>query len=883
MIEKIYCKGGRINRGMLGLIIGLAGAAAVSLGGIGSAFAVAPTPAFTWDATGTSDYNTPTNWDPDLTNPPANTDNQFLTINNGATAAINSDAQGAFLILGLSTGQSGNLVINSGTSTFGEIRIGGRETVPDDYNSATPTFVPNNGGTGTVIQNPGTTVNVNYNAGTEPPVASFYVGDSAGTAGNTANGSYTITGTAALPSVLLSGFATNDAIVVGTGDGTVATFNQGTVAQPDFTTVTSTGFVTVGRRGANGTYTMRGGVLNAQGNSSGISLFVGDGDTTGIQTTSGTFTQNAGTFTIAQGATIGRRGGDGFYNMAGGVLNQTSGTIIIGDGNSTTTNPSSTNGTFTQTGGDVNPVNLTVAQLSGTGVYTLSAGTLDVTTAMTVGSVGSVTAGLTSANGTLNVSGTGAITVGGNLNLSFGSSTTQTQGVGTINMSGGSMTLNAAGAIFAVGNGLVTSATVNLSGGTINVLGATSLIDIGRNNAPGTFNVSGTGTLNAHQITVNSTSVVANRSLNISGGTVDLDILTFGTVASQATRLLDISGGTVNIGALTTGQATGAGSALTYIHGGTVTLENTVEYFTGSTFRLGSINLSVPAATTHGNATVDVLAGSTLTQTGSFGTGSTSRTLTKTGPGTMTIAGTQTYAATAAAIINGGTINYNTSTITSGPTNLTVTVNSAGTVGGTGTVAGSITNNGTIAPGAGGIGTLTTNAGVTDGANSNWAIELSGASSDQLVVNGNINLSAVDALNVWGSPGSSTSWVIGTYTGTLTGAFDTVTSGYSVNYTGGNITLNLAGLPGDFNSDGTVNAADYVTWRKNDGPNATLPNDNGVGNQAARYSLWRTNFGNPPGSGSGLNGAQVPEPATCALLCILVSLLGTGRFNRVRD
>src|SRR5690242_4348468 len=105
-------QGGRINGNTQQKILGLVIAAAVSLGSIGSALAVAPTPAFTWDATGTSDYNTITNWNPDLLTPPANTDNQFLTINNAATAAINADSQGSILILGLSTGQSGNLVIN---------------------------------------------------------------------------------------------------------------------------------------------------------------------------------------------------------------------------------------------------------------------------------------------------------------------------------------------------------------------------------------------------------------------------------------------------------------------------------------------------------------------------------------------------------------------------------------------------------------------------------------------------------------------------------------------------------------------------------------------------------------------------------------------------
>ena len=89
------------------------------------------------------------------------------------------------------------------------------------------------------------------------------------------------------------------------------------------------------------------------------------------------------------------------------------------------------------------------------------------------------------------------------------------------------------------------------------------------------------------------------------------------------------------------------------------------------------------------------------------------------------------------------------------------------------------------------------------------------------------------------------------------------------------VTTFIAGLPGDFNSDGKVDAGDYATWRKNDGPNATLPNDNGVGNQAARFSLWRANFGNPPGSGSSLSGAgsTVPEPSTLALICVAAAFL----------
>jgi hypothetical protein len=101
----------------------------------------------------------------------------------------------------------------------------------------------------------------------------------------------------------------------------------------------------------------------------------------------------------------------------------------------------------------------------------------------------------------------------------------------------------------------------------------------------------------------------------------------------------------------------------------------------------------------------------------------------------------------------------------------------------------------------------------------------------------------------------------------------------------GIITVGPAGLPGDYNSDGKVDAGDYAIWRKNDVANAALPNDNSVGTQAARFSLWRANFGNPPGAGSGggLGGGAVPEPGTLSLLiCAVGSLVASSRSSRRR-
>ena len=67
-------------------------------------------------------------------------------------------------------------------------------------------------------------------------------------------------------------------------------------------------------------------------------------------------------------------------------------------------------------------------------------------------------------------------------------------------------------------------------------------------------------------------------------------------------------------------------------------------------------------------------------------------------------------------------------------------------------------------------------------------------------------------------------------------------------------------LPGDFNHDGTVDAADYVVWRKN---------------PAASTRQTTTTPGAPTsatplhGSGSGASAnAAVPEPATLVLLML---------------
>jgi hypothetical protein len=70
-------------------------------------------------------------------------------------------------------------------------------------------------------------------------------------------------------------------------------------------------------------------------------------------------------------------------------------------------------------------------------------------------------------------------------------------------------------------------------------------------------------------------------------------------------------------------------------------------------------------------------------------------------------------------------------------------------------------------------------------------------------------------------------------------------------------------VPADYNGNGSVDAADYVLWRKG-GPLLNEVDTPGTVD-AADYTEWRARFGNPS-AGSGLGGSTVPEPSALALL-----------------
>jgi hypothetical protein len=208
-------------------------------------------------------------------------------------------------------------------------------------------------------------------------------------------------------------------------------------------------------------------------------------------------------------------------------------------------------------------------------------------------------------------------------------------------------------------------------------------------------------------------------------------------------------------------------------------------------------------------------------------------------------------------VVNNGEIR----TSTNGFTVFFGAVSGSGTFTGTGTV----NFEGDLSPGS-------SPAAVSFGGNATFAsssslnIELGGITPgsqyDQLLVSGALSLGgALDVTLINGfTPSAGQAFNILDW-GSLAGTFSSITlptlAGLSWNtsqlYTTGMLSV---AIPGDFNLDGTFDAADYIVWRK-------------TGGSADDYNTWRANFGQPSGSGSGaIANVTVPEPASLVLVML---------------
>jgi fibronectin-binding autotransporter adhesin len=254
----------------------------------------------------------------------------------------------------------------------------------------------------------------------------------------------------------------------------------------------------------------------------------------------------------------------------------------------------------------------------------------------------------------------------------------------------------------------------------------------------------------------------------------------------------------------------------------------------------------------------------------------------KVGTGTLELTGASTF--TGGVTVSAGTLLANNSAGSATGTG-PVQVNSDATLGGTGSVAGAVTvvSGGTLAPGTS-PGVLTLGSVAFD-PNATLAIELAGSGSagvdyDQLLVSNNVAINGgtldISLLNDFVPTLGETFEIVNA--DSLSGMFDSIVGQeissslqFDVLYSATSIVLQVvnAGLPGDYNGDLTVNAADYTVWR------------NGLGSvyTPADYDVWRAHFGQTAAGGTSVSSnAAVPEPpAASGLLTAIVTIIAWNR------
>lgn len=344
------------------------------------------------------------------------------TVNGDLFLGYNATDAGTYgLASGFALGQltvGGNEYVGySGTGTFNHtsganIIAAGHMLAVGNNAGSTGTYNMSNVGLSTTLTANGAeyvglsgTGTFTQSAGTNTAKAGLSLGYS----GNTATGTYNLsgTGTLAVTGVEYVGF-------LGTG-----TFNQ-TGGAHTVSAGGSGGFVEIEGTASNpGAYNLSGGSLAVTGEN----IYVGYGRT-------GVFTHSGGTNTLSGGAAL---------NL-GGVANSQGTYTLSGTGSLT-----------------VNDNGYEDVGSGGTGIFNHSAGS-NTTPRLFIGDNGG--------NGAYNLSGTGSLTVNGDEYIGYG-------GTGNFTQSGGTHTFMTPGPADAIFIGIATggTATYTLNGGTLNVTG----------------------------------------------------------------------------------------------------------------------------------------------------------------------------------------------------------------------------------------------------------------------------------------------------------------------------------------------------------------------------------------------------------------------------
>jgi hypothetical protein len=117
------------------------------------------------------------------------------------------------------------------------------------------------------------------------------------------------------------------------------------------------------------------------------------------------------------------------------------------------------------------------------------------------------------------------------------------------------------------------------------------------------------------------------------------------------------------------------------------------------------------------------------------------------------------------------------------------------------------------------------------------------------------------------------------YTGAVSGTIGGVSRVQLLQQLATTTTAAVPGLPGDYNSDGIVDGADYTLWRTRLGSQVSLPNDNTPGVGLDDYDRWKSHFGIASDSLVGFENS-VPEPGCAGVLVLGAVLFGCHQFCR---
>jgi autotransporter-associated beta strand protein len=251
--------------------------------------------------------------------------------------------------------------------------------------------------------------------------------------------------------------------------------------------------------------------------------------------------------------------------------------------------------------------------------------------------------------------------------------------------------------------------------------------------------------------------------------------------------------------------------------------------------------------------------------------------LAKEGNGLLRLTGNNTYTGTTA--VTDGTLRVD-NVAGSGTGTSDVNVSSGARLEGNGAIAGHvlISAGGILSPGSD-IGGLEMGS-----------LSLDAAATTQLQLGGTLQGITYDTLPVTGAAalGGTLKVSLSSFTPSAGQSFTLLTASsisgtfaveqlpsvagvsFDVVYSPTSVVLSaLPGVPGDYNSNGIVDAADYTVWRDTLGSTTDLrANGDNAGASAGKidqadYAVWKSHFGQHLGSGAGAAGTtetSIPEP-----------------------